>query len=116
MYRLSFLIRRIAAPMMLTLLLATTALAQDAYPPSNGAPPRQTYGAELPSSSVRSAPVSSYAQPAPSVGAPRAVSDTTSPATASSSTGSPAEPRPSKPPKYFPYTIRSLAPLATLPQ
>jgi LysM repeat protein len=116
MYWLNSLIWRIASLMMLTLLLATPALAQDASPPSTGAPPRQTYGAELPSSSVRSAPASSYAQPAPSVPAPRDVSDTTSPATTSPAAGSGAEPKPFKPHKYFPYTIRSGDTLGTVAQ
>ena len=109
--------RRFALLLVLRLpVAASSALAQDANPAS-GAAPRQSYGSELPSSSVRSAPTTSYARPAPGVSAPRDVSDTTSSASVSPAVGSPGEPRPpSKPHKYFPYTIRSGDTLGTVAQ
>jgi LysM repeat protein len=84
-------------------MLATVpVLAQD-----TSAAPAASHGATLPpgtvvpSGAVRTAPASSYVRPAPATDS----EETAQPATASSST--PAEAKPFKPHKFFPYTVRS---------
>jgi len=110
MHPLKFSLRRIVPLLVLAMLGAGPALAQDAYPPSYDAAPHQAYGSgsELPPSTLRAAPSSSYARPAPSVPAPRDLDDTTPAASTSPKTGATsAEPKPSKPHKFFPYTVRA---------
>jgi LysM repeat protein len=113
MHPLESSLRRVALILALTLLAAMPALAQDASAPSPDAATGQRYGSELPPDSVRSAPGSSYARPAPSAPAPREVSDTTSPASSPPAT---SEPKPSKAHKFFPYTVRTGDTLGTIAQ
>lgn len=109
----SSLLRRVALIVGLTLMLAMPAIAQDISEPSA---PRQGYGSELPPDSVRSAPGSSYARPAPSAPAPRDLGDTTSTASSPPAPGSTTEPKPSKPHKFFPYTVRAGDSLGSIAQ
>jgi len=96
----------------LAILGAVPAIAQD-----SSSAPSASRGATLPpgtvvsSGAVRSAPASSYARPAP---APEDQSDTALPAAATSS--APNEAKPSKPHKFFPYTVRSGDSLGTVAQ
>jgi len=108
---------RILPTISITLLLSLTilgsapAIAQDNTSPA----PSAARGATLPpgsvvsSGAVRSAPASSYARPAP---APD--SDEAAQTAAASSTA--AEAKPSKPHKFFPYTVRSGDTLGTVAQ
>ena len=113
MHPLSLPSRSIALLLVLAMLAAAPALAQDTSAPSADAPTHRTYAPELPpdsvlpSGTVHSAPTSSYARPAPSADPPQEVNDTTSSASASPSNASllPVT-KPSKPHKFFPYTVR----------
>jgi len=116
MHPLESSLRRVALILALTLLAAMPALAQDASAPSPDAATGQRYGSELPPDSVRSAPGSSYARPAPSAPAPREVSDTTASASSSPAAGSISEPESSKVHKFFPYTVRAGDSLGTIAQ
>jgi LysM repeat protein len=114
-----------------TLTAALPAIAQEGAAPAAGSPARPAYDSDSahPAPAVRSAPDTSYARPAPVIAAPHEARDPrdldeTNPAPApasGSATGSlagsstDAKP-PSKPHKYFPYTVRAGDTLGTIAQ
>jgi len=92
------------ALLLLTLVGAMPAAAQDQSSATARAhAPALPPGSVVPSGTVHSAPASSYARPAPASDAPTAASDA---AAASATTQPPTDTKPSKPHKFFPYTVR----------
>ena len=88
---------------LLTMLAAVPAIAQDtSTAPSVGHGATLPPGTVLPSGSVRTAPTSSYARPAP---APADEDEAAQPGAAPPSPT--AAPKPYKPHKFFPYTVRA---------
>src|SRR5579871_71801 len=90
--------------LLLAMLVAGPATAQDTSTASSAAATHSSYGTEPPLS-VRSAPAASLAVPAPAAAAPREVENSSAEAPPSTEVSA-SEAKASKSHKFFPYAVR----------